>query len=175
MHVSLGALPGMKDHVILISGFSKSHAMTGWRLGYVCAPPELASAMVKIHQYTMLCAPTVSQYAALEALRNSEDSIASMRHEYRMRRDFITAGFNSLGLTALVPEGAFYAFANIESTGMTSEAFCTDLLAAEKVAVVPGTAFGACGEGFIRASYASSFEKLEKAVDKMGRFLKARG
>lgn len=171
-HVSLASLAGMKEHVILISGFSKSHAMTGWRLGYVCAPEPLISAMVKIHQYTMLCAPTVSQYAALEALRNSDDAIADMRQEYQMRRDFIVAGFNELGLKTLVPEGAFYAFANIRNTGMTSEQFCCDLLNERKVAVVPGTAFGACGEGFIRASYASSFERLEKAIDKIGRFLK---
>lgn len=171
-HVSLASIPGMKDHVILISGFSKSHAMTGWRLGYSCAHQDITAAMVKIHQYTMLCAPTISQYAALEALRNSDDAIEEMRQEYQMRRDFIVSGFNELGLTTLVPEGAFYAFANIESTGMTSEQFCCDLLQDRKVAVVPGTAFGACGEGFIRASYASSFERLERAVDKMGRFLR---
>lgn len=171
-HVSLASLPGMKEHVILVSGFSKSHAMTGWRLGYACAPDDIAAAMVKIHQYTMLCAPTVSQYAALEALRNSDEAIAEMRREYQMRRDFIVSGFNELGLKCLLPEGAFYAFANITSTGMTSEQFCCDLLQERKVAVVPGTAFGACGEGFIRASYASSFDRLEKAIDKMGRFLR---
>ncbi|MGI8907320.1 MAG: aminotransferase class I/II-fold pyridoxal phosphate-dependent enzyme [Candidatus Sumerlaeaceae bacterium] len=171
-HVSLASFPGMKDHVVIVSGFSKSHAMTGWRLGYLCAPEELAAAMVKIHQYTMLCAPTVSQYAALEALRNSDGAIADMRREYEMRRDFIVSGFNELGLKCLMPEGAFYAFANIQSTGMTSEQFCCDLLQERKVAVVPGNAFGACGEGFIRASYASSFDRLEKAIDKIGRFLR---
>lgn len=171
-HISLGSLPGMKDHVILVSGFSKSHAMTGWRLGYACAPEDIAAAMVKIHQYTMLCAPTVSQYAALEALKNSDDAIADMRREYQMRRDFIVSGFNELGLKCLMPEGAFYAFANIQSTRRTSEQFCCDLLQERKVAVVPGSAFGACGEGFIRASYASSFDRLEKAIDKIGRFLR---
>jgi aminotransferase len=171
-HVSLASLPGMKEHVILVSGFSKSHAMTGWRLGYACAPEDIAAAMVKIHQYTMLCAPTISQYAALEALKHSDSEIEDMRHEYQMRRDFIVSGFNELGLKCLMPEGAFYAFANITSTGLTSEQFCCDLLQERKVAVVPGTAFGACGEGFIRASYASSFDKLERAIDKMGRFLR---
>jgi len=171
-HVSLASLPGMRDHVIVVSGFSKSHAMTGWRVGYACAHEDILAAMVKIHQYTMLCAPTIGQYAALEALRNSDDDVEAMRREYQMRRDFIVSGFNDLGLTTLVPEGAFYAFANISSTGMSSEQFCMDLLQERKVAVVPGTAFGACGEGFIRASYASSFERLERAIDKMGRFLR---
>lgn len=174
-HQSLAALPGMKEHVVLISGFSKSHAMTGWRLGYLCAPTELAAAMVKIHQFTMLCAPTISQFAAVEALKNGDEAVAEMRREYEMRRNFIVSGFNELGMHTLLPEGAFYAFASIEGLGFaSSEEFCTELLKAEKVAVVPGNAFGASGEGFIRASYASSFEKLEQAVEKMGRFLQAR-
>lgn len=170
-HVSLSSLPGMRDHTILISGFSKSHAMTGWRIGYVCAPAELINAMVKIHQYTILCAPTVSQYAAMEGLLCSDEDIAMMRKEYDMRRRYIVAAFNDLGLRTLLPEGAFYAFAKITETGMSSEQFCTDLLVSQKTAVVPGTAFGTCGEGMIRASYASSFEKLELAVERMSKFL----
>ncbi len=170
-HVSLASLPGMKEHTILISGFSKAFAMTGWRIGYACAPPELTAAMVKIHQYTILCAPTNSQFAAIEALTGSDADVETMREEYDMRRRFIVKGFNGLGLKTLMPEGAFYAFANIRGTGMASEDFCSELLKAEKVAVVPGPAFGACGEGFIRASYASSFEKLEKALDGIARFL----
>jgi aminotransferase len=170
-HVSLSSLPGMKDYVILVSGFSKSHAMTGWRLGYSCAPPVVTAAMLKIHQYTILCAPTLSQYAAIEALKNCDEDVESMRREYQLRRDFIVAGFNKLGLKTLIPEGAFYAFADITSTGMTSEEFCMELLKEKKVAVVPGTAFGECGEGFIRASYASSFERIELALQKMAEFL----
>jgi aminotransferase len=171
-HVSLASLPGMKEHTILISGFSKAFAMTGWRIGYACGPREIIAAMVKIHQYTMLCAPTVSQYAAIDALQKSDAAIEAMRTEYDARRRFIVDGFNRLGLKCLMPEGAFYAFASIQSSGMDSETFCTELLRAEKVAVVPGPAFGACGEGFIRSCYAVSLEKLEKAVDAMGRFLK---
>lgn len=170
-HVSLSSLPGMKDYVILVSGFSKSHAMTGWRLGYSCAPPEITAAMVKIHQYTILCAPTVSQFAALEALENCDEDVEGMRREYQLRREFIVAGFNKLGLKTLLPEGAFYAFADITSTGMPSEVFCMKLLHEKKVAVVPGTAFGDCGEGFIRASYASSFERIELALQKIKEFL----
>ncbi len=170
-HVALSSLPGMKDYVILVSGFSKSHAMTGWRLGYTCAPPEITAAMVKIHQYTILCAPTLSQYAAIEALKHCDDAVSGMREEYQKRRDLIVQGFNNLGLKTLVPEGAFYAFADISGTGMSSEDFCMRLLAEHKVAVVPGTAFGACGEGFIRASYASSLERIELALDKMEIYL----
>ncbi|AXA34892.1 MAG: aminotransferase class I/II-fold pyridoxal phosphate-dependent enzyme [Candidatus Hydrogenedentota bacterium] len=170
-HVSLGALPGMKERTLLVSGFSKAFAMTGWRIGYLCGPEELISAMVKIHQYTILCAPTISQFAALEALRDASEDTLAMRAEYERRRNFIVNAFNELGLTTLMPEGAFYAFANIQSTGLSSEEFCTQLLHAQKVAVVPGTAFGACGEGFIRASYATAFEKLEQAVERVARFL----
>jgi aminotransferase len=170
-HQSLAAVPGMKERTILVSGFSKAHAMTGWRLGYACAPADLLDAMVKIHQYTMLCAPTLSQYAGLEALENSDEDVAAMREEYDMRRRLIVSGLNGLGLTTLLPEGAFYAFASISSTGMTSEQFCAELLRAEKVAVVPGTAFGACGEGFFRASYAAGFDRIETALERIGRFL----
>jgi len=170
-HVSLASLPGMKDQTILINGFSKSHAMTGWRLGYSCAPREITAAMLKIHQYTILCAPTLSQYAAIEALQCCERAVVEMRDEYKKRRDLIVEGFNQLGLKTLLPEGAFYAFADISGTGMSSEAFCMNLLSEEKVAVVPGTAFGESGEGFIRASYASSFAKIETALSKMEKFL----
>lgn len=173
-HVSLSSLPGMKDRTILVNGFSKSHAMTGWRLGYSCAPAEITAAMTKIHQYTILCAPTLSQYAAIEALDCCERAVADMRTEYKRRRDLIVSGFNRLGFKALVPEGAFYAFASISGTGMSSEEFCMTLLAEEKVAVVPGTAFGASGEGFIRASYASSYQKIEMALHKMEQFLARR-
>lgn len=171
-HVSFASLPGMRDRVILINGFSKSHAMTGWRLGYCCAPEPIMAAMTKIHQYAIMCAPTVSQFAAIDALRNCDDDVAAMREEYRKRRDVIVAGFNSLGLNTLIPEGAFYAFADVSTTGYSSEDFCMRLLEAEKVAVVPGGAFGDSGNGFIRASYASSIEKIELALDKMGRFLR---
>ncbi len=171
-HVSLSSLPGMKDYVILVSGFSKSHAMTGWRIGYTCAPEAITAAMVKIHQYTILCAPTLSQYAAIEALKHSDDAVSGMRDAYLIRRDLIVKGFNNLGLKTLVPEGAFYAFADITGTGYSSEEFCMRLLAEHKVAVVPGTAFGACGEGFIRASYASSVERIELALEKMEIFLR---
>lgn len=170
-HVSLASLPGAKERTLLISGFSKAFAMTGWRLGYLCGPAELIAAMVKIHQYTILCAPTISQYAALEALRSCDEDVAAMREEYRRRRDFIVKAFNELGLPTLTPEGAFYAFANIKATGLTSEEFCTELLRSQKVAIVPGTAFGPSGEGFVRASYAASFERLELAVEGLSRFL----
>lgn len=170
-HVSLSSLPGMKDHTILVNGFSKSHAMTGWRMGYCCGPAVLMAAMTKIHQYAIMCAPTVSQYASIEALRTADHAVEEMRAEYKNRRDLIVEGFNKLGLKTLLPEGAFYAFADITNTGYSSEDFCMNLLQAEKVAVVPGVAFGACGEGFIRASYASSMERIELALAKMGRFL----
>lgn len=173
-HVSLASLPGMKDYTILINGFSKSHAMTGWRLGYSCAPAEITAAMLKIHQYTMLCAPTLSQYAAIEALQCCERAVADMRAEYKTRRDVIINGFNRLGLKALMPEGAFYAFADVRETGLSSEDFCMKLLEEEKVAVVPGSAFGDCGEGFIRASYASSLTKIETALNRMESFLNRR-
>ncbi len=170
-HVALASLPGAKERTLLVSGFSKAFAMTGWRLGYLCGPADLIAAMVKIHQYTILCAPTISQHAGLEALRNGDADVEAMREEYRLRRNFIVKAFNDLGLTTLMPEGAFYAFADIRSTGMTSEEFCTGLLHSQKVAVVPGTAFGPSGEGFVRASYAASFERIERAVEGIARFL----
>jgi len=170
-HVSLASLPDMQDYTILVNGLSKSHAMTGWRMGYCCAPPEIIAAMLKIHQYTIMCAPTISQYATIEALQSCDDEVAAMRREYQQRRDFIVDGFNKLGFKTLLPEGAFYAFADISSSGYSSNDFCMELLQAEKVAVVPGNAFGDCGEGFIRASYASSFERIELALQKIGCFL----
>jgi aminotransferase len=174
-HCSLAALPGMKDHTILVSGFSKGWAMTGWRLGYVCAPAALTSQMVKIHQYAIMCAPTLSQYAGVVALEDCAEDVAAMREEYDRRRRLIVDGFNSVGIKTLLPEGAFYAFGSIEDLGFqSSEQFCMELLEAEKVAVVPGNAFGDCGEGMVRASYASSREKIELAVERIGRFLKSR-
>lgn len=169
-HAALAAQPGMRERTLLISGFSKTFAMTGWRLGYACGPADVIEAMVKIHQYTMLCAPTVSQYAALEALRDSWDDVARMREQYDMRRKFLTKALNEAGLPTLLPEGAFYVFANITPTGLDSETFCGRLLEEEKVAVVPGTAFGPCGEGFVRASYASSFECIEQAAERIAAF-----
>jgi aminotransferase len=171
-HVSLAALPGMKNHTITISGFSKAFAMTGWRIGYACGPEEIISGMVKIHQYTMLCAPTLSQYAAIEALKGSDAEVEEMRREYERRGRFIVGALNDIGLTTLQPEGAFYAFANTSSTGMTSERFCTELLKEQNVAVVPGNAFGECGEGMIRCSYASNFDAIEKALDRMAKFVR---
>ncbi|MGC8740215.1 MAG: aminotransferase class I/II-fold pyridoxal phosphate-dependent enzyme [Candidatus Sumerlaeaceae bacterium] len=170
-HASLAALPHAKERTLLVSGFSKAFAMTGWRLGYLCGPPELITPMLKIHQYTILCAPTISQYAALEALRHCDSDVEAMRDEYRRRRNFIVKAFNDLGLPTLMPDGAFYAFANIKNMGMSSEEFCTALLRREKVAIVPGTAFGPSGEDFVRASYAASFERLERAVEGLARFL----
>jgi aminotransferase len=174
-HTSLASLPGMKEHTILVSGFSKGWAMTGWRLGYVCAPAALTSQIVKIHQYAIMCAPTLSQYAGVVALEECSSDVAAMREEYDQRRRLIVDGFNSVGIHTLLPEGAFYAFGSIQGLGFpSSEEFCMELLGSEKVAIVPGNAFGACGEGMVRASYASSREKIEMAVEKIGRFLKAR-
>lgn len=170
-HIAFSSLPGMREYVILINGLSKSHSMTGWRIGFACAPREICTLMCKIHQYAIMCAPTVSQYAAIVALRDCDEDVNWMRDQYQERRDLIVKGFNDLGLKTLVPEGAFYAFADIRSTGYTSEDFCMKLLEQEKVAVVPGTAFGECGEGFIRASYASSTEKIALALEKIGKFL----
>jgi aminotransferase len=170
-HISLASLPGMKDRTILINGFSKAFAMTGWRIGYACGPEEIISAMVKIHQYTMLCAPTVSQFAAMHALRHCDQDVEAMRRDYEKRGKFIVRGLNEIGIKTLQPEGAFYAFGNISETGLSSEDFCAQLLHTQKVAVVPGTAFGACGEGLIRASYAASFDRIEQALHGLSRFL----
>ena len=170
-HCSIAALPGMADRTIFLHGFSKAFAMTGWRIGYACGPADIIEAMMKIHQYAIMCAPTVAQEAALEALQNGEKSARSMRDSYRERRDVFVSGLNRIGLACLLPHGAFYAFPEIRSTGLDSMTFANELLLKQKVAVVPGGAFGPGGEGFVRCSYASSLEELETALERMERFL----
>lgn len=171
-HVSIASLPGMRERTIYINGFSKSHAMTGWRLGYACGPEVILSQMLKIHQFAIMCAPTTSQYAAVEALRNCDEDVAKMREEYNQRRRFLMHRFKEMGLECFEPFGAFYVFPCIKEFGMTSEAFAFKLLEEEKVAVVPGTAFGDCGEGFLRISYAYSLESLKIAMEKIENFIK---
>ena len=171
-HASIAAIPDMKERTVVVNGFSKTVSMTGWRLGYACAPAPIMRQMVKIHQFAIMCAPTTSQYAAVEALRNGDEAVARMKEEYDMRRRLIVKGFNDLGLSCREPKGAFYAFPCIKSTGMTSDEFCEKLLYAEKVAVVPGTAFGQGGEGYIRASYCYSTEHISEALRRIGHFLK---
>ena len=170
-HTSVASIPGMRERTILINGFSKAFSMTGWRLGYACGPEPLLNEITKIHQYAIMCAPTISQYAAIEALRSCDDVVRDMVEEYDMRRKLIVKGFNKLGLTCREPKGAFYAFPSIQSTGLTSEEFCERLLYSKKVAVVPGTAFGDSGEGFIRASYCYSLLHIERALHLIGEFL----
>ncbi len=170
-HVSIAELDGMKERTILINGFSKSYAMTGWRLGYACAPKELIQQMTKIHQFAIMCAPTTSQYAAVEALRFGDDDVAKMRQAYNQRRRFLMDAFNKMGLSCFEPYGAFYVFPCIKEFGMTSEEFATKFLQEEKVALVPGTAFGDCGEGFLRISYAYSLENLKVAIGRLERFI----
>lgn len=170
-YVSLAAIEGMKERTILISGFSKGFAMTGWRLGFVCAPEEITQAMLKIHQYAMMCAPTMAQYAALEALKNGREDVEEMKKSYRRRRNYFVQSLNEIGLDCHIPGGAFYAFPSIKRTGLSSEQFAERLLLEEKVAVVPGDVFGASGEGHIRCSYASSMEQLQEAVKRMKRFI----
>lgn len=170
-HINFATLPGMYERTIVMSGMSKSFAMTGWRIGYVTAPPELLDAMRKLHQYLIMSAPTMGQVAALEALLYGDEDVAYMRAEYDRRRRLIVEGFNRMGLTCFEPGGAFYAFPNIHRTGLTSAEFCERLLYEERVAVVPGGAFGASGEGFIRASYATSTANIEKALERMARFV----
>lgn len=171
-HVSIASLPGMRERTIVINGFSKTYSMTGWRMGYAVAPKELIAPMTKLHQYAIMSAPTISQFAAIEALRNGDDDIAEMRDQYDMRRRLIVDGLNRLGLTCFEPEGAFYVFPSIQSTGMTSDEFCERLIYGKHVAVVPGTAFGACGEGYIRISYAYSIKHLSEALNRIAAFLK---
>ena len=171
-HRSIASLPGMKERCIFLHGFSKAFAMTGWRVGYACAPAPLTDAMMKIHQYAIMCAPTVAQEAALDALRNGEDEMIKMRESYRERRDFFVAGLNAAGLRCLVPQGAFYAFPSVAATGLGCEEFARRLLESQRVAVVPGTAFGASGEGFVRCCYATSREELDEALERIGKFLK---
>ena len=170
-HTSVASVPGMRERTVLINGFSKAFSMTGWRLGYACGPAPLLAEITKIHQYAIMCAPTVSQYAAIEALRSCDDVVRDMVEEYDMRRKLIVKGFNKLGLTCREPKGAFYAFPSIRSTGLSSEEFCERLLYSKKVAVVPGTAFGDSGEGFIRASYCYSLLHIERALHLIGEFL----
>ena len=170
-HVSIASLPGMKERTILINGFSKAYAMTGWRLGYACAPKMILEQMIKIHQFAIMCAPTTSQYAAVAALKNGDKDVAEMRESYNQRRRFLVHAFRKMGLNCFEPFGAFYVFPSIKELGMTSEGFAMELLQREKVAVVPGTAFGDCGEGFLRISYAYSLEELKQATDRMARFV----
>ena len=170
-HVSIASLPGMKERTIVINGFSKSHAMTGWRLGYACGPRIILDQMLKIHQYAIMCAPTTSQYAAVDALRAGDEDVQRMREEYNGRRRYLMHRFEEMGLECFEPYGAFYCFPCIKEFGMTSEEFATNLLKTEKVAVVPGTAFGDCGEGFIRISYAYSLDNLKEALDRMERYI----
>jgi aminotransferase len=165
------ALPGMRDRTILLGGFSKAYAMTGWRLGYACGPQEIIAAMTKIHQFTMLCAPITAQKAALEALRNGEPSVKEMVEDYNRRRLLMVKGFNSIGLKCFEPKGAFYAFPSIQNTGFTSEEFSEALLKEETVLVVPGTAFGPAGEGYIRCCYATAMNQIEEALNRIKRFL----
>jgi aminotransferase len=170
-HVSMVSIPGMKERTVYLNGFSKSHAMTGWRLGYVAAPVYLTDVMLKIHQYTALCAPSISQYAAIEAIEKSSRDVARMNAEYTRRRNFIAQRFNEIGLPCLYPEGAFYVFPQIASTGLGSEDFAMRLLKAEKVAVVPGGVFGAPGEGHIRCSFATSMDNITEAMKRIERFV----
>ncbi len=171
-HVSIAEIDGMYERTVIVSGFSKCYAMTGWRLGYACGNKEIIRMMTKVHQFAIMSAPTLAQHAAIEALRNGDDDIAVMREEYDRRRRVIVKGFNDMGLTCFEPKGAFYAFPCIKSTGLTSEEFCEQLLMSEKVAVVPGNAFGESGEGFIRCSYAYSVEDINRALKAIERFIK---
>ena len=173
-HVSPAALPGMWERTIVASGFSKTYAMTGWRMGYLTAPAPLAKQMLKIHQYAIMCAPTTSQFAAIEALKNGDADIEMMRSEYNRRRRYLVNGLHALGINCFNPEGSFYVFPNISKFGMTSEAFCEKLLYDYKLALVPGTAFGDCGEGFVRISYAYSVEHISQALDRLEMFIKNR-
>jgi len=170
-HFSIISVPGMRERTIYLHGFSKAWAMTGWRMGFTCAPPELTEAMMKIHQYTMLCAPILSQEASVEALKQADKDIAYMKAEYKKRRNYIHASFTEMGIPCIRPEGAFYAFADVSKFGMTSKEFALKLLDAENVACVPGTAFGKCGEGFIRCSYATSLEEIKEAMVRIARFV----
>jgi aminotransferase len=170
-HVSIASLPQMKERTIVINGFSKSHAMTGWRLGYACGPQVIIQQMLKIHQFAIMCAPTTSQYAAVEALKNGDEDVAQMREEYNGRRRYLLKRFKEMGLSCFEPFGAFYVFPCIKEFGMTSDEFATTLLQTKKVAVVPGTAFGACGEGFLRISYAYSLDDLKLALGRVEEFI----
>lgn len=170
-HVTIASLPGMKERTVLINGFSKAYAMTGWRLGYAAAPEIVLKQMLKIHQYAIMCAPTTSQYAAVDAMKNGDQDVAAMRESYNQRRRYLLHAFEEMNISCFEPQGAFYTFPNIKRFGMSSDEFATRLLKEEKVAVVPGTAFGDCGEGFLRISYAYSLESLKKALGRIKRFV----
>jgi aminotransferase len=174
-HINFASLPGMYERTILLSGMSKSYAMTGWRIGYACAPAPIMDAMRKLHQYLIMSAPTAGQYAAVEALLHGEDDVERMRQNYDQRRRLIVDGFNHLGLTCFEPRGAFYAFPSVAATGMTDEEFCEALLREERVAVVPGSAFGESGRGHVRASYTNSYANIEAALERMARFAQRHG
>jgi aminotransferase len=174
-HTCFPTLPGMRQRTVLLGGFSKSYAMTGWRIGYAAGPAEVLAAMRKVHQYTIMSAPTMAQHAALEALLHGEDALQRMRSEYDRRRRLVVDGLNDIGLTCFEPRGAFYAFPSIAATGMSDEVFSERLIMEEKVACVPGSAFGACGQGHVRCSYATAYEKLEEALERMGRFARRHG
>ncbi|MBQ2286809.1 MAG: aminotransferase class I/II-fold pyridoxal phosphate-dependent enzyme [Acutalibacteraceae bacterium] len=171
-HVSPASIDGMWERTVTVNGFSKAFSMTGWRLGFACGPREIMDQITKIHQFAIMCAPTTSQYAAIEALKNCDGEVERMVHEYDMRRRMMVAGFNEIGLVCREPKGAFYTFPSIKSTGLSSDEFCERLLYSKKVAVVPGTAFGESGEGFIRASYCYSVEHIKEAISRIGEFLK---
>ena len=171
-HCTIAAFPGMKERTVLINGFSKSFAMTGWRLGYACAPEIILKQMLKIHQFAIMCAPTTSQYAAVEALRNGDHDVVEMREAYDQRRRYLVKALRDMGFDCYEPQGAFYVFPSIKKFGMTSDEFALKLLEEEKVAVVPGTAFGDCGEGYLRISYAYSLNDLKRALERMERFVK---
>ena len=173
-HTSIAEIDGMYERTVLVSGFSKSYAMTGWRLGYACGHPDLIKAMTKVHQFAIMSAPTTAQYAAIEALKNGDGDIQMMREEYNRRRNVMVEGFNDMGLSCFMPQGAFYTFPSVQSTGMDSNTFCETLLYEKKVAVVPGTAFGESGEGFIRCSYAYSVEDINEALNRIEAFVKHR-
>ena len=172
-HVSIASLPGMRERTIMINGFSKAYAMTGWRLGYACGPELILKQMIKLHQFAIMCAPTTSQYAAVEALRNGEDDVNMMREAYNQRRRYLLHAFKEMGLPCFEPGGAFYVFPCIKEFGMTSEEFAIKFLEQEKVSVVPGTAFGDCGEGFLRISYAYSLEDLKVAISRLAHFVES--
>jgi aminotransferase len=174
-HPSVAALPGMKERVILLHGVSKAFAMTGWRIGFACAPQPVIEAMMKIHQYAILCAPIMGQEAAIEALERGEESMLKMRREYELRRNYIVSGFNDLGLECFKPRGAFYVFPKIASTGLTSREFSLQLLREKKVAVVPGNAFGVSGEGHVRCSYATALDQIKIAIERIGEFCRSLG
>lgn len=170
-HVSIAQFDEIKNQVIIINGFSKAYSMTGWRLGYIAAHEVLIDAMNRVHQYAIMCSPTISQYAAIEALKHGDSDVEVMKESFQQRRNFIVNGFNKIGLTCPMPQGAFYIFPSIKCTGMSSEEFCEALLNEEKVAVVPGNAFGECGEGYIRCSYAYSIDEIKEAINRIERFL----